>query len=125
MTNPLTQKLGYKKIIKENFPCSTSSWEAVLQGLRNESKLLLGWQGQSPGRPLPAAPAPEDGPPPGVAGPAPQDSPPPPPQEQAGGWISSLQKAKDILVTDVKRTVGCLLANVSLLHRAHFARWGN
>lgn len=25
ITNPLTQKLGYKKIIKENFPHSTGS----------------------------------------------------------------------------------------------------
>lgn len=44
------------------------------------------------------------------------------PQEQAGGWISSLQKVKDTLVTDGKGIVGCLLANVSLLHQAHFAR---
>lgn len=50
ITNPLTQKLGYKKIIKENSPRSTGGWEAesfckhTPRDLHNESKLLLGWK---------------------------------------------------------------------------------
>lgn len=111
ITRPRAQKLGYKKIIKENFPRSTGGWQASLSAntrprdLHNESKLRLGWQWAqrareraSPRLPFPAAPA-ELGPR-AAAGPG---TPSPRAPENAGkprGPLPSLQMHLVQMTTD-------------------------
>lgn len=145
ITNPLAQKLGYKKIIKENFPRSTGGWEAesfckhTPRDLHNESKLLLGrqwaqWARESQSACFSLSSRPRGGGPQGRtwAGAreerlSPGSWPPLPsmskPENASQPWrlISSSQKVKDALVTDGERTVRCLLANVSPFHRPQFA----